>query len=120
MAGPTVSVSDPKPALNLQNVLFIVNVIGEQQAGLFLSRVPGQQSKTGSKERKQAQLSPVTPHHRVPQQNTHTEDPLSLYDGSLDGISDEEGRYIEYFHISLNSSSNLTLSHPIFSQNCCS
>lgn len=94
MAGPIVSVSDPKPASNPQNLLFIVNVIGEQQAGLFLSRVPGQQPKTGSKEGKQAQLSPVTPHHRAPQQNTHIEDPLSLYDdGSLDGISDEEGRY---------------------------
>eukprot|EP00066_Takifugu_rubripes_P016480 XP_011605746.1 PREDICTED: ankyrin repeat domain-containing protein 26-like isoform X3 [Takifugu rubripes] len=56
-------------------------------------RVPGQQPKTGTKEEKQAQLSPVTPHHRAPQQNTHIEDPLSLYDdGSLDGTSDEEGR----------------------------
>lgn len=66
-----------------------MNVIGEQQAGLFLYRVPGQQPKTGTKEGKQAQLSPVTP-----QQNTHIEDPLSLYD---DGVSDEEGRYIKYF-----------------------
>lgn len=76
-----------------------MNVKGKQQAGSFLSRVPGQQPKTAIKEKKQAELSPVTPHHRAPKQNTRIEDPLSLYDdGSLDGVSDEEGRYIVYFH----------------------
>lgn len=40
-------------------------------------------------------MSPMPPHHRVCQQNANIEDPLSLYDGSLDGISDEEGRYME-------------------------
>lgn len=41
-------------------------------------------------------MSPMAPHHRASQQNTHIEDPVSLYDeGSLDGISDEEGRYLE-------------------------
>lgn len=74
-----------------------------------------QQPKPGAKEGKQADLSPsvMTSHHRAPQQNTHTEDPLSPYDdGSLDGISDEEGRYIEYFNICVNSSSSLTVSYP--------
>lgn len=53
-------------------------------------------SKSGNKEEKQTEMSPVAPHHRVCQQNAHIEDPLSLYDdGSLDGISDEEERYME-------------------------
>lgn len=55
-----------------------------------------ERSNSGNKEEKQTEMSPVAPHHRVCQQNTHIEDPLSLYDdGSLDGISDEEGRYTE-------------------------
>lgn len=51
-------------------------------------------SENGNKE--ETEMSPMAPHHRVCQQNAHTDDPLSLYDdGSLDGISDEEGRYME-------------------------
>lgn len=51
-----------------------------------------ERSKNDNKEEKQTEMSPMAPHHRACQQNTHIEDPLSLYD---DGISDEEGRYIE-------------------------
>lgn len=51
-----------------------------------------ERSKNDNKEEKQTEMSPMAPHHRACQQNAHIEDPLSLYD---DGISDEEGRYIE-------------------------
>lgn len=52
--------------------------------------------KNANKEEKQTEMSPMAPHHRACQQNTHIEDPVSLYDdGSLGGISDEEGRYLE-------------------------
>lgn len=55
-----------------------------------------ERSKTGNKEEKQTEMSPMAPHHRACRQNAHIEDPLSLYDdGSLDAISDEEGRYVE-------------------------
>lgn len=55
-----------------------------------------QQPKNGNKKQEQAEMS--TSHHRPSQQNTHIEHPLSLHDdGSLDDISDEEGRYIVEF-----------------------
>lgn len=57
-----------------------------------------EQSKPGNKEEKQTEMSPMAPNHRACQQNAHIEDPLSLYDdGSLDDISDEDGRFVEWF-----------------------
>lgn len=57
-----------------------------------------QEQPKSSKKEKCAEMSTWTPHHKASQQNTHIEDPLSLYDdGTFDGISDEEGRYVEEF-----------------------
>lgn len=56
-----------------------------------------EQPKNSNKE-KCAEMPTWTTHHKAPQQNTHIEDPLSLYDdGTSDGMSDEEGRYIVEF-----------------------